>query len=394
MKKTNEELKEVKKEVAPKKATKTVAKKTPTKKATTKKVTEEKKPAVKKTSTKTTVKKATTTAKAKTTATKSTTKKATTTKKASAEKKPAVKKTATKTTAKKATTTAKAKTTATKSSAKKATTTKKATTKKVTEEKKPVVKKTSTKTTAKKATTTKKTTAKKSETIKSENSTLIKPTASKKVVKRTTKAASIDVSEPALPETLKEVIRDNSGVIPAEYYDLPYRYNETTIKILAQSPHSLFLYWDVSDADRQNFIDKYGESFFYDTKPVLLVHNKTQNYSFEVEVDDFTNSWYLRTPTSDCVFDIELARKDISSSNKYKFEANDDRLHITESNMLESPNDHILIESLDQPIMFKNVKTNKMEEEVITNPEALKAYYKDFEIKNEVYNNPSSNFRI
>ena len=36
-----------------------------------------------------------------------------------------------------------------------------------------------------------------------------------------------------------------------EYYDLPYRYNETIVKILAQTPKKLFVYWDISDKDRR-----------------------------------------------------------------------------------------------------------------------------------------------
>ena len=60
---------------------------------------------------------------------------------------------------------------------------------------------------------------------------------------------------------------------------------------------------------------KYGDRFFYETKPILLVHNQTLNYSFEIEIDDFTNSWYLHTPTSDCIFNIELGRKKITNCN-------------------------------------------------------------------------------
>ena len=101
------------------------------------------------------------------------------------------------------------------------------------------------------------------------------------------------------------------------------------VKILAQTPHSLFIYWDISDNDRKEMIDKYGENFFYKTKPVLLVHNQTLNTSFEVEIDDFTNSWYLKTPTSNCVFNIELGRKIINNDTKIQFNNNLNILHIT-----------------------------------------------------------------
>ena len=78
-----------------------------------------------------------------------------------------------------------------------------------------------------------------------------------------------------------------------EYYDLPYRYNQTVIRVLAQTPSTLFIYWDISDKDRKNFEKQYGENFFQETKPVLIVHNDTLGYSFEVEINDFANSWYL-----------------------------------------------------------------------------------------------------
>ena len=155
------------------------------------------------------------------------------------------------------------------------------------------------------------------------------------------------------------------------------------------------MYWDISDADRQNLIDSYGEDFFYVTKPVLLVHNKTQNYSFEVEVDDFTNSWYLRTPTSNCVFEIELGRKKIDSNNNHiNFNTTDNRLHISVSNSIESPNDHILKDSFAGPIFFKNVQTNELEVRKISNLSQLTNIYKEFHLENELIHNPSSNFKI
>ena len=79
----------------------------------------------------------------------------------------------------------------------------------------------------------------------------------------------------------KETKKDFAHVL--EYYDLPYRYNETVVKILAQTPKILFVYWDISDSDREKYVEKYGEYFFNDTYPVLIVHNKTLNYYWKIE---------------------------------------------------------------------------------------------------------------
>jgi len=137
----------------------------------------------------------------------------------------------------------------------------------------------------------------------------------------------------------------------AEYYDLPYRYNETVVKILAQTPTTLFVYWDISDDDRTSLMQKYGNNLFDKTKPVLIVHNTTKNNSFEVEINDFANSWYIRTQEPNCNYIIELGRKVITRPEEYIF--------INSSNSIVSPNDHILFEKSNlNNIVFKNVKTN------------------------------------
>ena len=50
-----------------------------------------------------------------------------------------------------------------------------------------------------------------------------------------------------------------------EYYDLPYRYNETVVKILAQTPKRMFVYWDISDSDREKYIKTFCEDLFEKT---------------------------------------------------------------------------------------------------------------------------------
>lgn len=62
--------------------------------------------------------------------------------------------------------------------------------------------------------------------------------------KKTTKSTATKKSKTS-PSTKKQI-----EVL--EYYDLPYRYNQTTVKLLAQTPNSLFVYWDISDDDKMN----------------------------------------------------------------------------------------------------------------------------------------------
>ena len=145
-----------------------------------------------------------------------------------------------------------------------------------------------TKATAKKAVVEKKVTAKKT-TVKKTTTTAkkatVKKASTKKVTARKSTAKKATTTRKATGKTKKQ----EQFVDIVEYYDLPYRYNETVVKILYQTPNTLFVYWDISDKDRENYIKQYGENFFNITRPVLIIHNITMNYSFEVPIDDFAN---------------------------------------------------------------------------------------------------------
>lgn len=157
-----------------------------------------------------------------------------------------------------------------------------------------------------------------------------------------------------------------------EYYDLPYRYNQTVVKILAQTPNILFVYWDISDTDRNNFISQYGENFFNNTIPVLLIINKTMNYSYEIQINDFANSWYLHVNDANCEYQVELGRRHKENPNYY---------YVITSNNLDMPNNHILLENISNNVLFKNVKTQELVEKPITSI----TFFKDFAKSKDFY---------
>lgn len=242
------------------------------------------------------------------------------------------------------------------------------------------------KTASKKQTTKSKSTTK--STVKSSNkkskTTVSKKTPSKKTAKTSTKTSkqkSIDV---------------------LEYYDLPYRYNETTVKMLAQTPKTLFVYWEISDSDRENYIAKYGKDFFDKTKPVLIIHNITMNYTFEIEVNDFANCWYFNINDEKCEYSVELGRR--SKENNNYIEVPNNYLFITSSNKIESPNGHILFEKNQNVVFYKDVKTNKTFSKNIANFEFMKYFgkiYNVYDVYKKIYkkdeflqrpNNPTSKF--
>ena len=307
------------------------------------------------------------------------------------------KKPATKSTVKKiATKTATKKTVAKKAEPKavkttKTTTTKKATSTKATTAKKETVKKTTTtkKATAKKATTTKKTTAKKATTIK--KATTKKTTATKKTtVKKPAVKKSVTVEKVVDPVTFKDV---------PEYYDLPFRYNHTVIKLLAQNPTTLFVYWDLNDYDRNQLLQTYGENFFYETYPVLVIHNLTDNYTFEERIDDFANNWYIHVNDSKCTYTVELGRRPNEGkaiTNKFN-DLNTDYINLSWSNPIENPNDHVLFYKNHDKLYFKNISNNKVrvyEINLKDDAPLVKDIYKNYNLSDQDdrfdMNNPSS----
>ena len=212
---------------------------------------------------------------------------------------------------------------------------------------------------AKKSTSTK--TTKKTTSVAKKSSTTSRKRATKKVSEKVTKPIISNV----------------------EYYDLPYRYNETIVKILAQTPTTLFIYWDISDKDRESYIEKYGEDFFNTTKPVLIITNKTMNYTFEVEINDFANSWYLHLNDADCDYSVELGRRPIYSNSNI-----DSYIYVSTSNDMEMPNNHILFDRLGKSVFFKNVKNNFIEEKEISSITFMKnigKVYNIYEMYKEIY---------
>ena len=149
-----------------------------------------------------------------------------------------------------------------------------------------------------------------------------------------------------------------------EYYDLPYRYNETIVKVLYQTPDTLFVYWDIADSDRENYIKQYGENFFNITRPVLIVHNDSMNYSFEIPINDFTNSWYLHINDSKCNYKVELGRRpnyyNQEAINEIQENIKTDYIYVTSSNKIESPNDRVLFSTNENnTVKFRNIKNHQ-----------------------------------
>lgn len=213
-------------------------------------------------------------------------------------------------------------------------------------------------------------------------------TSSKKVAKPLTKESIKSVEN---KEKLKSKTLSGEHFSIAEYYDLPYRYNQTIVKLLYQTPTTLFIYWDISDGDRQRLKEEYGEDFFEKTKPILIVRNETKGYSFEVEINDFANCWYLNVNDSKCKYKIELGRKPFEvmyngevTEVKTTPKITKNYIPITSSNEIESPNDHVLFEKNQEMVYFKNVKDNTITSKNVASLNFIKSIGKVYRV-NDFY---------
>lgn len=221
-------------------------------------------------------------------------------------------------------------------------------------------------------TSTKKKTSSKIKSTEKNGAITKKDETQKSVAKKSSTKKTINTKK-----TVKKVLEPISTVM--EYYDLPFRYNQTVVKILAQTPNILFIYWDISDNDRKSYEKQYGKTFFENTRPVLIITNTTMNYTFEVEINDFANSWYLHINDANCDYKVELGRRfktsfdaipsrdeisdeDLTTITPYTV---NEYIYITSSNKIEAPNDHILFDKLGKSVFFRNVKTNFIEEKNI-----------------------------
>ena len=257
---------------------------------------------------------------------------------------------------------------------------------------------------AKKASTDAKTTASKKSTKKATSRVSLKSLISKKLPTRK-KSKKInnteDLSSSDLINDINAISDDENEkfVDIPEYYDLPYKYEKTVVKVLYQNPNTLFVYWDISDDDINGFKKAYGDNFFYVTKPVLVIHNITDGYSFEIEVNDFANNWYIHVSDAKCKYNVELGRRPSQSAKIENLAEHrmDDFINVSYSNTIEMPNDHILFFKNNDKIYFKNIKTNKVTEKIINlkrDSKNIKSIYDKYNLSDREdrfdFNNPSS----
>ena len=158
----------------------------------------------------------------------------------------------------------------------------------------------------------------------------------------------------------KKNTTNKKPIFQSEYYDLPYMYNKTVVRVLAQTPKMLFIYWEVSEKDITNFKKNYGENFLEVTYPVLVVYNDTLHYSFEVTINDFANSWYLHISDANCEYHVEIGRRPIMKETSTGQSYAPSYIYVNSSNEMNVPNNKIMFDIALKNLKFRNIKTGQV----------------------------------
>jgi len=143
--------------------------------------------------------------------------------------------------------------------------------------------------------------------------------------------AAEEVTPPPPPQTPQK--KSSSHPLPA----IPWSYGDTKIAALARDPYWIFAYWEINGEVREKIQQQYGSEAWGAGKLLLRVYDVTNTYFFdsrqifEIQVNDYTNNWYINTGQPDHTYLVELGL--LLPDGTYIF--------IARSNLVTMPRDDI-----------------------------------------------------
>ncbi|MBI1234874.1 MAG: DUF4912 domain-containing protein, partial [Alphaproteobacteria bacterium] len=160
------------------------------------------------------------------------------------------------------------------------------------------------------------------------------------------KAASKQVATKKAPATIPSATIPSTAPsaksamleVEARERELPLEYGDTKIVLLTRDPEWIFAYWEINPETRK----KHGLTRGVHSKAIALrVHTLASRGhipSYDVPVNDYTSSWYVRVPAGGSRFRVDLGTFDakggfvtLASSNEIEVP----RMEIAESTDLE-----------------------------------------------------------
>jgi len=109
----------------------------------------------------------------------------------------------------------------------------------------------------------------------------------------------------------------NNMIAKWELYD---EYGADRLVLLVRDPYWIFAYWEITPEKNQNAWFSIPEPERHNARKVLRVYDVTgidfngfnANSSFDIELNDWANNWYINVPASGCSYcaDIGIRKGD------------------------------------------------------------------------------------
>lgn len=96
---------------------------------------------------------------------------------------------------------------------------------------------------------------------------------------------------------------------PQNEINMPAKCGQDRLTLLVKDPHWLYVYWEISETRKNLMLQDFGMDLLERSIPVLKVINISKNECFYVRINEFSNSWYLNVPDSNCLYMVEIGRR-------------------------------------------------------------------------------------
>ncbi|MGD8401633.1 MAG: DUF4912 domain-containing protein [Bacillota bacterium] len=138
-------------------------------------------------------------------------------------------------------------------------------------------------------------------------------------------------TQPPLPEHLTQVAVD------APEHQIPPHYNDTRMILMVRDPYWLYTYWNVNENTKSQIAA--GGRNFDQLQLILRVYDVTDlnfdgsssNYYFDINLNHYTNNWYINVTQSNRSFCVDLGY--IAESGHF--------VTIVRSNIVTTPRDRV-----------------------------------------------------
>ncbi|SHK28287.1 DUF4912 domain-containing protein [Desulforamulus aeronauticus] len=98
---------------------------------------------------------------------------------------------------------------------------------------------------------------------------------------------------------------------------IPHHYGVSRLVVLVKDPYWLYAYWEVSLDKQKDFIKRYGQEAWHNSRQILRIYDVTgldnqrtlTGHSFqEIYLDPFADNWFIHVGQPERSFFLELGR--------------------------------------------------------------------------------------